>query len=206
MPTLPDPVRAAAAQLAETGAALGRAFLDDPAFVYVFPDREERERHLGWLLGLGARYGHLFGETYTAGSPTVGGAVWLPPGQTQSSPDRLVQAGFAEAPERLGAAAFGRFEGVIACIERLHAQAMPAPHWYLMVLGVDPPRQRRGLGGALMGPVLRRADRDGQTCYLETANERNLAFYRKHGFDEVAEADVPGGPHFWAMSRPPRPS
>ena len=74
-----------------------------------------------------------------------------------------------------------------------------------MILGVDPLFQGRGLGGAIVQPVVERADSEGLPCYLETSKERNLAFYRKHGFDVVHEGTMPGGgPRFWTMSRAAR--
>ena len=55
-----------------------------------------------------------------------------------------------------------------------------------------------------MQPVLREADVGGLSCYLETAKERNLAFYRKHGFEVVKEQTLgTDGPIFWTMLREP---
>ena len=77
--------------------------------------------------------------------------------------------------------------------------------WYLLTLGVDPPRQGRGIGSALMRPVLTRADAEGLPCYLETEKERNVRFYGKHGFEVVAQGEGPaGGPAFWTMKREPQ--
>ncbi len=55
-----------------------------------------------------------------------------------------------------------------------------------------------------MRPVLAQADADGLLCYLETANPRNLPLYQRHGFQVVAEVDLPkGGPCIWTMKREP---
>ena len=86
-----------------------------------------------------------------------------------------------------------------------HRQLAPEPHWYLMILGVDPPHQGRGVGGELMQPVLAQCDRDGLPAYLETQKARNVPFYRKHGFEVLRETEAPsGGPHWWLMKRAPR--
>jgi ribosomal protein S18 acetylase RimI-like enzyme len=78
-------------------------------------------------------------------------------------------------------------------------------HWYLTVLGVEPERQNQGIGGALMQPLLARADAEGLPCYLETLSERNLLFYRRNGFEVTFSGEVPdGGPMAWAMVRQPR--
>ena len=77
--------------------------------------------------------------------------------------------------------------------------------WYLFLLGVEPNCQRRGLGGALMRPVLERADAARQPCYLETENQRNVAFYLKQGFETIVNGEEAGssGVRFWTFRRDP---
>src|SRR5208282_2975696 len=53
----------------------------------------------------------------------------------------------------------------------------------------EPARQRRGLGGELMRPILERADRDNLACYLETENQRNVPFYLKQGFEVIVDGE-----------------
>jgi hypothetical protein len=52
--------------------------------------------------------------------------------------------------------------------------------------------------------MLARADAAGVPCYLETAKERNVAFYRAHGFDVLVEDTIPNAFRYWTMRRPPR--
>ncbi len=191
--------------LAEAARVQGRAFFDDPAFVFTFPDEEARRDRLPWLMQVGVTYGTRFGEVMTTSGPMLGHAVWLPPGETSLSPERMGEAGFSEASQRMSAEELSRFEAFIETMTEAHEQIVRTPHWYLMILGVDPPHQGQGIGGALIAPVLARADIGRFPCYLETANERNLAFYRRHGFEVQQENDVPGGgPHIWMMLREPR--
>jgi ribosomal protein S18 acetylase RimI-like enzyme len=77
-------------------------------------------------------------------------------------------------------------------------------HWYLPVLGTAPEHQGRGFGSALLAPVLGRCDAEGVPAYLESSKERNLAFYRRHGFEVTATIRVPDGPELWPMLRKPR--
>ncbi len=51
------------------------------------------------------------------------------------------------------------------------------PHWYLGLLGADPPLQGRGLGSALLEAWLPTVDGDALPAYLETDREENLRFY-----------------------------
>ena len=57
--------------------------------------------------------------------------------------------------------------------------------WYLDVLGVDPSKQGKGIGSALIRFGLERAARDGADAFLETAVEANVAYYERFGFRTV---------------------
>jgi ribosomal protein S18 acetylase RimI-like enzyme len=78
-------------------------------------------------------------------------------------------------------------------------------HWYLAFLGVIPDWQGRGLGGALIRPVLERSNADGTPAYLEASTERNRALYERNGFEVMKEYRLwGGGPVGWQMWREPR--
>jgi ribosomal protein S18 acetylase RimI-like enzyme len=71
-------------------------------------------------------------------------------------------------------------------------------------------RRDQGRGSALLEEVLTRADDAHAPAYVESANERNLTFYQRHGFEVVEELELLGkGPRVWRMWRnsqtPPRP-
>ncbi len=109
------------------------------------------------------------------------------------------------APVKFGMGNMVRFMKALDFVEKIHHEKATEPHHYLMVLGVDPPRQGQGVGSTLMAPVLARADASGLACYLETNKEINVKLYRKHGFEVVYEGHLPdGGPQLWTMKRPPR--
>jgi GNAT superfamily N-acetyltransferase len=76
------------------------------------------------------------------------------------------------------------------------------PHWMLDIVAVDPARQGRGTGTALIRHGLALADRDGVPAFLETGNPRNVPYYERLGFRVAEEGDAPdGGPHMWFMLR-----
>lgn len=192
-------------QISESGQVLSRAFWDDPMTMYLMPDEKRRAKGLPWFMTLAARYGHKFGEVHTTAGTVEGDAIWLPPGETTIPTMRMVTNGILSAPFAMGLGATKRFLTMMDVFDHLHEEAMPDRHWYLMVLGVDTPRQGQGVGGALLAPVLARADADGLPCYLETQKAKNLPFYQKHGFEIVIEDDLPGNAlHYWTMKRAPR--
>jgi len=203
--TRPTVVALPQASISLAGEVLGRAFFDDPLWKWVLPDDDRRRRVLGWFMGVGVHYGHVYGTVHATTPALEGCAVWLPPGDSDFPPERAVAFGLGKALERLGAPAVERFDSAMGHLGAFHPQLVPEDHWYLMILGVEPARQRQGLGGALLQPMLARADREGLRCYLETQKPVNVPFYQAHGFEVAAETDVPGdGPHFWLMARTPR--
>jgi ribosomal protein S18 acetylase RimI-like enzyme len=78
------------------------------------------------------------------------------------------------------------------------------PHYYLSIVAVAPEHQGRGIGSALIRPILERCDRDGVPAYLEATTERNRALYERHGFRVSEEVRWPDdGPPLWLMWREP---
>jgi ribosomal protein S18 acetylase RimI-like enzyme len=204
MPDAFEPVRLTQAQREHAIAVMGRAFVNDPFLRYLAPDDMRRARLTPQFVAIVVTYCLLYGEVWT--SPSLDGvACWLEPGKTSPTFGRIFRTGMLMMPLKFGWAGFQRFNDVINYAETLHKKYAAAPHWYLWGLGVDPAKQGRGVGGALLRPVLERADRAGQICYLETQNEVNLHFYRKYGFEVAGGGVVPrGNLQVWAMVRQPK--
>jgi ribosomal protein S18 acetylase RimI-like enzyme len=190
-------------QTESAAAALARAFFPDPLWVHILPDAEDRRRSLPAFFAATVAFGLLHGRVDS--TPAVdGAAVWIPPataGEEAAGPDA---AEYGAVDDQFDAAAAARFDGMVRHYQALRERDMPVAHWYLACLGVDPSRQRLGIGRALLQPVLETADATGLPCYLETENEVNLPFYRGLGFRIVSLGTIPaGGPSYWTMRRPP---
>jgi GNAT superfamily N-acetyltransferase len=190
-PVTKDDVRALAGVLA-------RAFQDDPVAVYIFPDPARRPRGLERFFRL--QVGRTFlrrGEAWTT-VDRQGGAFWLPP----ASP----RPGLRELLEQIPMIPLlgRRLTPTLRLIGLMEAHHPKSTHYYLGTLGTDPAWQGKGIGSALLKPVLDRCDAEGLPAYLESSNARNVPFYRRHGFDVTSELQVPdGGPTLWLMWREP---
>ena len=86
----------------------------------------------------------------------------------------------------------------------MEARHPATPHWYLPMVGVEPARQGRGLGSALIRPVLERCDRTGVPAYLEATTPRSRALYERLGFRVTATIREGGCPPLWCMLREPQ--
>jgi ribosomal protein S18 acetylase RimI-like enzyme len=184
---------------------LERAFASDPMFTWIFPDPERRSRSLRRLNRVPLEYGLRYGRvTQSEGGKAA--AVWIPPGPGITM-GGLVRSGALGVPFHIGFKPFARFMGANETMERIHKRRVPEPHWYLMVVGVDPELQGRGIGTALVKEGLALADEARLPCYLETSEKRNVAFYEHHGFVVLETATLgDGGPPAWAMRRETRGS
>lgn len=176
---------------------LARAFADDPAMCFIFPDPAERARRLPRLFAL------LFDTDGPPGMRLTTDAcqaatMWRPPGQADTSLWDLLRRAPAVL-HALGGAAL-RALRVSAAVDAHHPET---PFWYLHIAGCDPVYQGQGLGGALIRHGLSITARDGVPCYLETPLEKNVGLYRSLGFELIGDWAVPGGgPRFWSMQRP----
>jgi ribosomal protein S18 acetylase RimI-like enzyme len=179
---------------------LARAFHPDPMFEWIFPDPVVRSRALVFLNRVPLVYGMQRGHA-TVSDAGKAVALWMPPGRSVT-PLGMIRSGMLAIPFRVGFAPFGKFMGALGVMEEIHKRHLPQPHWYLMIVGVDPELQGNGRGAALVQEGLDRADRDGVPCYLETSEERNLPFYERMGFTVRESARLgAGGPEAWAMIR-----
>ena len=76
---------------------------------------------------------------------------------------------------------------------------------YLFTIGTRKAARGKGLGKALIRPVLEACDREGLSAYLENSNPDNTGFYMSHGFEHMKLFEVgEGAPPLEAMWRKPR--
>jgi GNAT superfamily N-acetyltransferase len=198
-------VRLTDSQIPAAAATLARAFHDDPLMIYAIPDAVERARLLPDVYARMIRFGVLTGEVYVTAGTLEGVALWLPP-NVKWTRENIEASGMHETPTIIGNDAYQRYRDVVGREWQARERDMTAPCWYLFLLGVEPSRQRRGVGGELMRPMLERADAERVACYLETENQRNVAFYRKHDFEVIVNGEEAGatGVRFWTFSRAPK--
>lgn len=176
---------------------LARAFYEDPVVSWLLPDDSRRllasERGFRTFL---RRLWLRHEETYVA-QDASGVCVWEPPGTWKVGLG--AQLALVPALVRVYGRGVPRLLAAIAKLEKDH----PRPsHWYLPFVGVEPERQGRGIGSAVMRPILERCDAEGMAAYLEASAPGNRALYERLGFEVTEELTLGrGAPPIWRMWR-----
>jgi ribosomal protein S18 acetylase RimI-like enzyme len=180
---------------------LARAFDRDPVANYML-------RHEGLERAFGTFFRHAVlphREAWLASADGADGvdgvALWTPPGKWSTSSLRLLAMG----PALLAAVGAKRALARALAAQRVQDRHPKKPHWYLFTIGVDPDKQGRGVGSALLRGVLERCDAERSPAYLEASTESNARLYERHGFAVTEEMRMaPDAPPIWLMWREPR--
>jgi ribosomal protein S18 acetylase RimI-like enzyme len=199
----PSIVTASVADAPTIVPVLARAFESDIALRWMLREDDGRARalHDWFVANTQLSLHHGVSTTAHVAGRVVGVALWVPPNKWKLGP--LEQLPYIPAMVR----AFGlrkllRSQRSLAFVQKHH---LHAPHFYLLALGVEPLVQGRGVGKALLQPMLERCDAERMDAYLETNSEQNVRLYRSRGFEVFHEEAMPsGGPMTSFMHRRPR--
>ncbi|MBW8736076.1 MAG: GNAT family N-acetyltransferase [Streptomyces turgidiscabies] len=180
---------------------LDEAFQEDPVSVWVFPDPEHRRathpRMMAAVLDIVLAEGRV--DVTEDGSAC---ALWLSV-PADAHPDEAEQGDDAIQLREAVEPGNARVELIGRLTSGIHPSGRA--HEYLWLIAVAPGSQGRGLGTALVQPVLDRCDREGVAAYLEASNVRSRKLYERLGFDLLGRPlDLPDGPPMWPMWREPQ--
>lgn len=171
------------------------AFAADPCLRFILdtPDKFFKAFR-PFAAGMGG--GALEAGTAWLADDGAAAALWLPPGITSDRDAMLGAVAELVDPAKLPA---------VGEVGETMAQYHPEePHWYLAMIGVDPARQGRGYGSAILKESLRRCDEDGVIAYLESSNAKNVPLYERYGFEVMGFVNPGGFPGLYPMIRRPR--
>lgn len=175
------------------------AFVDDPGWVAIGPDRRGHRRkaihtYHRAVLRVTHRYGRPIFGAFTADGAFAGIASTFALGSYP--PPSWTFAAYFPAFLLAGPAPSVRALKASHVQEHGHPDE---PHVYLWFLAVDPVRQRGGVGRALIARVYESAE--GAPVYLDTANPANLPYYASNGFELIGESALPRGGRMWFLER-----
>jgi ribosomal protein S18 acetylase RimI-like enzyme len=180
--------------------SLARAFFEDPVFAWLLPDAGDRLQRAERGFDFYLRKVYLPHDQCYTTDGAAGGALWLPPGTWHLGP--LAQLRLLPG---MIAATGSRLPQILRATATIESNHPTTPHYYLPFVGLEPALQGKGIGTALMRPILERCDRERMPAYLEASSPRNRACYLRQGFQVTEEFTFPrGGPPTWRMWRAPR--
>ncbi|GAB3849202.1 GNAT family N-acetyltransferase [Micromonospora andamanensis] len=173
---------------------LAKAFHEGPVADWLIPDPDERRTVYHRYFTDAFHQGLAHGQVHTTADQTAV-AIWYPrleptPTDTRKRLEALEHIAGAYAPK-------------FVLLEETFDALQPAdPHHYLAYLAVDPTRQNRGIGAALLAEHHRRLDDLGLPAYLEASNMRNRRLYLRLGYTAGPTIVLPvDGPVIWRMWR-----
>lgn len=191
--------KATAEELPRLAAVLARAFYDDPPVAWAVPDDARRMQIMERGFGLYLRKLWFPQDQCYTTEAVAGAAVWELPDQWK--------VGIMQQLRLLPAMAaiYGRFlPRLMRAITALESNHPQERHYYLPFIGVEPEWRGKGIGAALMRPILDRCDQQGTPAYLEATTPRNRALYERHDFKVTEEFTLgKGSPPLWRMWRQP---
>ncbi len=204
--SMPSLYRVRRADIPACAALAARAFAFDASLRFQMGGREPsfRKRKLFFQVMLLSWWqtGELF-----ATSNALEGIICFSAGESDGIPMRaFLRAGGWKLPLAVHPLIFRnirRYEAQNAAMRSSKGGARGA--WALNLLAVDPARQGRGYGAAMMRALTSELDRQNARCYLETEKPANLPFYERFGFFVTGESEKADGvPSQYGMLRNPR--
>ncbi|MBC9712602.1 GNAT family N-acetyltransferase [Streptomyces sp. TRM66268-LWL] len=189
-----DIVRATRADVYALADVLADAYEDDPIWEWLVPrERVPRlRRFFRDVLAMQADRGRLWTDI----DRTVA-AVWCPPGEWKVGVGDIVRN--IPVLVRTGRTRLPLLLGMLQHMESKHP--VEPEHWYLEFIGTHSSARGTGRGALVLSALLEQADASGQPAYLESSNERNLTFYKRHGFALREEMTYRSSPPMWRMWR-----
>jgi GNAT superfamily N-acetyltransferase len=186
-------------ELPQAALVLARAFEHDAVLSQLLPERGSRVDRLRRYFELEAEGAISRGGEVWVDDDLRGAAVWRPPGGWVDP--TLTQLG--RLPGYL-ATFRGRFR-VASRLATTLARVHPVePHWYLPCVGVEPGAMGRGVGTAMLQPVVERCDREGFGAYLEATSAASARLFSRLGFEPREDVEVLARVSVTLMWRPPR--
>lgn len=162
----------------------GEAFANDPVNQWVFG----KPAAIRSMFRVMAREMYLPDGTCFL-HPAGGATMWMPPGVT-SAPSQLGRLKFALGQIRHGTpGGISRGQALSALMQAWHPKD---PHMYLFTIGTTAKARGKGVGKALLAPVLSACDSAGLPVYLKNSNPANSGFYGSFGFERMGVFEIGG--------------
>jgi len=157
---------------------LAQSFEDNKSVNYVVKQDAKRKERIRGLMEYSFDVCKAFGEVWFSDDEQAC-ALILFPDKKKSTPASILWD-VKLAASVIGLSRVGQVLGRESKIKAFHPKQ---PFAYLWFIGVIPSAQNHGKGSDLLDELIKRYSAGGRPIYLETSVERNLPWYKKHGFE-----------------------
>lgn len=157
---------------------LTKSFDDNKSVNYVVKQDEKREERIRGLMDYSFDVCNAFGDVWMADDDQACALV-LYPDKKRTTPDAIMWD-VKLALSVIGLTRVGQVLGRESKIKAFHPKMSFS---YLWFIGVRPENQNKGKGSQLLNEIINHSERNNKPIYLETSVDRNLPWYKKHGFE-----------------------
>lgn len=163
---------------------LSKAFNENKSVNYVIKPGTGRESRIRKLMEYSFEVCQAFGEVWISEDKDAC-ALILHPDKKRTSIDSI----FADLKLAISVIGLTRIATVLGRESRIKVFHPKEPFSYLWFIGVNPAEQNKGKGSLLLKEIIDQSIQNGRSIYLETSVDKNVPWYRKHGFQVFQTLD-----------------
>jgi ribosomal protein S18 acetylase RimI-like enzyme len=163
---------------------LTKSFDDNKSVNYVVKQGRNRQARIRGLMEYSFQVCNAFGDVWIS-NDTRACALVLYPDKKHTTAAAII-SDLVLASSVIG---LSRVPQVLSRESKIKSLHPKIPFTYLWFIGVAPEFQNKGAGSQLLSEVMEKSVADQRPIYLETSVDRNLPWYKKHGFEIFNELD-----------------
>lgn len=157
---------------------LAKSFDDNKSVNYVIKQGPSRQVRVRGLMDYSFNVCQAFGDVWISDDAQACALV-LYPDKKRSTLNAILW----DAKLALSVIGLGRVGQVLSRESKIKSLHPKEQFSYLWFIGVPPEFQNKGKGGQLLEEIIHESGTQGRPVYLETSVDRNLPWYKKHGFE-----------------------
>ena len=157
---------------------LSKSFEDNKSVNYVVKQDNHREDRIKGLIDYSFDVCYSFGEVWISDDENACALILLP-----HKKKTTLNAALLDAKLALSVIGLNRLGPVLSRESKIKAFHPKDQFNYLWFIGVSNNFQNKGKGSQLLEDIIQDTEAKGKPIYLETSVERNIPWYKKHGFE-----------------------
>ena len=165
---------------------LTKSFADNKSVNYVVKQDRNRYARIRGLMNYSFKVCNTFGDVWISDDNQACALVLYPDKKRSTLYSILSDVILASSVIGLS-----RVLQVLSRESKIKSFHPNSPFSYLWFIGVAPEFQNKGAGTLLLNEIIKKSKADQRPIYLETSVERNLPWYKKHGFEIFKELTFP---------------